>query len=176
MRELQSSVLPILLPCPSSNVGVNHGKYILAPGPITFSEEKLLQFFGQVHIEMTIFVAAFILLLLLQLLGVAIRADVPITIDFLPCFWKSLKGEPLSLEDLKEADCVTYNLTCKILSAESESEFQEVVSTLKHFAGATGEELELQAQSSHKDLTFVYTTLNGLDMELVDGGRQRVVE
>lgn len=48
VRELQSSVLPLLLPCPSSSVGVNHGKYILAPGPISYSEEKLLQFFGQV--------------------------------------------------------------------------------------------------------------------------------
>ena len=48
VRELQSSVLPILLPCPSGATGVNHGRYILATGPMTFSEEKLLQFFGQV--------------------------------------------------------------------------------------------------------------------------------
>ena len=48
VRELQSSVLPILLPCPSGAAGINHGKYILVPGPMTFSEEKLLQFFGQV--------------------------------------------------------------------------------------------------------------------------------
>lgn len=50
-----------------------------------------------------------------QLLGVAIRADVPIALDLLPCFWKSLKGEPLTMSDLKEADCVTYNLTQKML-------------------------------------------------------------
>ena len=73
------------------------GKYILAPGDMSYSEEKLLQFFG-------------------QLVGVAIRADVPIALDLLPCFWKSLKGEPLSLEDLKEADCITYHLTEKMLS------------------------------------------------------------
>lgn len=111
-----------------------------------------------------------------QLLGVAIRADVPITIDFLPCFWKSLRGEPLSLEDLKEADCVTYNLTCKILGAESSSEFQEVVSTLKHFAGGT-EEADYPAQSTaQRKLTFVYSTLNGVEVELVEGGRERIVE
>lgn len=50
VRELQSSVLPLLLPCPSSSVGVNHGKYILAPGAVSYSEEKLLQFFGQVGV------------------------------------------------------------------------------------------------------------------------------
>ena len=64
---------------------------------MSYSEEKLLQFFG-------------------QLVGVAIRADVPIALDLLPCFWKSLKGEPLLLEDLKEADCITYHLTEKVLS------------------------------------------------------------
>lgn len=50
VRELQSSVLPLLLPCPSSSVGINHGKYVLAPAPITYSEEKLLQFLGQVNL------------------------------------------------------------------------------------------------------------------------------
>lgn len=54
VRELQSSVLPLLLPCPSSAVGVNHGKYILAPGPVSYSEEKLLQFFGQVGTYSTV--------------------------------------------------------------------------------------------------------------------------
>ena len=49
VRELQSSVLPLLMPCPSSASGLNHGKYILAPGPMTYSEEKLLHFFGQVR-------------------------------------------------------------------------------------------------------------------------------
>lgn len=111
-----------------------------------------------------------------QLLGVAVRADVPITIDFLPCFWKSLQWKPLSLVDLKEADCVTYNLTCKILSAESAVEFQEVVNSL-HVGGGSGEEREFPHHNgSHKKLTFVYNTLNGLEVELVPGGREIDVE
>ena len=111
-----------------------------------------------------------------QLLGVAIRADMPITIDFLPCFWKSLRGEPLTLADLKEADCVTYNLTCKILSAESPAEFQDVVSTLKHYSSG-GEESEFPTgNGAAKKLTFVYSTLNGLEVELVDNGKERAVE
>lgn len=101
----------------------------------------------------------------------------PITIDFLPCFWKSLRGESLSLEDLKEADCVTYNLTCKILSAESASEFQEVVQTLKHYGGGSGEEAEFATQNNaQKTLTFEYSTLNGVEVELVEGGRDKIVE
>ncbi len=87
-----------------------------------------------------------------------------------------MRGEPLSLADLKEADCVTYNLTCKILSAESPAEFQDVVSTLKHYSGG-GEESEFPAgNGAVKQLTFVYSTLNGVEVELVKAGRERVVE
>ena len=82
--------------CPSSAVGINKGKYILVPGSLTFPEEKLLQFFG-------------------QLLGVIIRADIPVGLDLMPYFWKALLGKELTLDDLRGADIVTYKLTEKIL-------------------------------------------------------------
>lgn len=77
--------------------------------------------------------------------------------------------------DLKEADCITYNLTCKILSAESAEEFQEVVNSLRHIGGGAGEEFPQQS-GSQKTLKFVYNTLNGLEVELVPGGREIDVE
>ena len=49
----------------------------------------------------------------------AVRADLPIALDFLPCFWKSLCGYQLGLEDLKDADCLTYKLTLKFLEVSS---------------------------------------------------------
>lgn len=74
------------------NAGVSpQGKYLLTPSPITYAEEQLLHFFG-------------------QLLGIAIRADVPLPLDLLPCFWKMLVGEPLDPDtDLYEADILTHN-------------------------------------------------------------------
>ena len=112
-----------------------------------------------------------------QLLGVAIRADVPVTLDFLPCFWKSLKGEPLSLVDLKEADYVTYNLTRNIMNVQSPQELEEVVHTLGHICEPGGEEKEVPLPtSSGKKLRFVYTTLNGIETELIPGGKDIVVE
>lgn len=45
-----------------------------------------------------------------QLLGIALRADIPLALDLLPCFWKSLLN--LSLDphdDLRETDILTYN-------------------------------------------------------------------
>lgn len=44
-----------------------------------------------------------------------IRADVPIALDLLPCFWKCVKGEILSVEDLKETDYITYSYTKNII-------------------------------------------------------------
>lgn len=42
-RELEGNSLGLLL------MSTKHrGKYLLRPGPITYAEEKLLQFFGQV--------------------------------------------------------------------------------------------------------------------------------
>ena len=47
-RELESSVLQLFIAAPSAAAGLNKGKYILRPGPMTFAEEKLLIFLGQV--------------------------------------------------------------------------------------------------------------------------------
>lgn len=123
-KELQSSVLSLLLPCPSAAANRNkvrggnqspvllgpaapsstlsgvvsrllQGKYILTPCPISYAEEQLLHFFG-------------------QLLGIAIRADVPLPLDLLGSFWKGLVGDPLDPEqDLQEADVLTYNYVKK---------------------------------------------------------------
>lgn len=74
------------------------GKYILTPSPLTYGEEQLLHFLG-------------------QLLGIAIRADVPLPLDLLPSFWKTLVGEPLDPDqDLQEADVLTYNYVKKFES------------------------------------------------------------
>lgn len=67
----------------------------MTPSPITYAEEQLFHFFG-------------------QLLGIAIRADVPLPLDLLPSFWKTLVGEPLDPDvDLQEADVLTYNYVKK---------------------------------------------------------------
>ena len=81
------------------------GKYILTPSPITYGEEQLLHFLG-------------------QLLGIAIRADVPLPLDLLPSFWKTLVGEPLDPDqDLQEADILTYNYVKKFESVSEKPMF-----------------------------------------------------
>ena len=115
----------------------------------------------------------------LQLLAVAIRADVPIALDLLPSFWKSLKSESLSLADLRDADCVTYNLTCKLLECSTPEEFDELVGGLIHHVKEPtvdeGERASVSAPTS-ENLRFVFLGLDGIEYELCPGGREKIVE
>ncbi|XP_023814345.2 putative E3 ubiquitin-protein ligase HECTD4 [Oryzias latipes] len=113
-KELQSSALSLLLPCPSASANRNKGKSILTPCPISYAEEQLLHFFG-------------------QLLGIAIRADVPLPLDLLGSFWKGLVGEPLDPEqDLQEADVLTYNYVKKFENFSFESQDLTVLVPVWH--------------------------------------------
>ncbi len=82
----------------------------------------------------------------------------------------------MSLSDLKEADYVTYNLTNKIMESKSSSELESVLQSLGHIAESGAEEGEFPLPtSSQKKFNFVYTSLNGMEKELVPGGRERVI-
>uniref|UniRef100_A0ACB8FZ56 E3 ubiquitin-protein ligase HTD4 n=1 Tax=Sphaerodactylus townsendi TaxID=933632 RepID=A0ACB8FZ56_9SAUR len=148
-KELQSSLLSLLLLCPSSAVNKNKGKYILTPSPISYGEEQLLHFFG-------------------QLLGIAVRADVPLPLDLLPSFWKTLVGEPLDQDlDLQEADVLTYNYVKKIEHLNDEAELEalcaEIVS--QHLA------IESPDCPNKPSCKFTYLTMTGEEVELCARGR-----
>ena len=108
----------------------------------------------------------------------SVRADVPFAIDFLPCFWKSFKGETLSLEDLCEADCITYNLTNKMLTCSSPEEFDELIASVLHGRGPSeeGEGTPSSVSTIHEGLKFTLTSLDGIEVELCQNGKERTVE
>uniref|UniRef100_A0A4X2K6H4 HECT domain E3 ubiquitin protein ligase 4 n=1 Tax=Vombatus ursinus TaxID=29139 RepID=A0A4X2K6H4_VOMUR len=148
-KELQSSSLSLLLLCPSSAVNKNKGKYILTPSPITYGEEQLLHFFG-------------------QLLGIAIRADVPLPLDLLPSFWKTLVGEPLDPDlDLQEADVLTYNYVKKFENINDETELEALCAEIASQHLAT----ESPDSPSKPCCKFTYPTMTGEEVELCSRGR-----
>ncbi|XP_059510969.1 probable E3 ubiquitin-protein ligase HECTD4 isoform X1 [Stegostoma tigrinum] len=152
-KELQSSALSLLIPCPSSAANRNKGKYILTPGPITYTEEQLLHFFG-------------------QLLGTAIRADVPLPLDLLPTFWKTLVGEPLDPEyDLQEVDILTYNYIKKFETVNNEPELEALC------AEVTSHHLTTESPESPNKpcCKFSYITMTGEEVELCPGGKNITV-
>ncbi|KAG7243852.1 hypothetical protein INR49_006006 [Caranx melampygus] len=152
-KELQSSALSLLLPCPSAAANRNKGKYILTPCPISYAEEQLLHFFG-------------------QLLGIAIRADVPLPLDLLGSFWKGLVAEPLDPEqDLQEADVLTYNYVKKFENVSDETELEALCAEIssQHHSG------ESPDSPSRPCCTFTYITMTGEEVELCQGGRNLTV-
>uniref|UniRef100_A0A452TXU2 HECT domain E3 ubiquitin protein ligase 4 n=1 Tax=Ursus maritimus TaxID=29073 RepID=A0A452TXU2_URSMA len=153
-KELQSSSLSLLLLCPSSAVNKNKGKYILTPSPITYGEEQLLHFLG-------------------QLLGIAIRADVPLPLDLLPSFWKTLVGEPLDPDqDLQEADILTYNYVKKFESINDETELEALCAEIasQHLA------IESPEGPNKPFCRFTYLTMTGEEVELCSRGRHIPVQ
>ncbi|XP_074211951.1 putative E3 ubiquitin-protein ligase HECTD4 isoform X4 [Camelus bactrianus] len=148
-KELQSSSLSLLLLCPSSAVNKSKGKYILTPSPITYGEEQLLHFLG-------------------QLLGIAIRADVPLPLDLLPSFWKTLVGEPLDPDqDLQEADILTYNYVKKFESIDDETELEALCAEIASQHLAT----ESPDGPNKPCCRFTYLTMTGEEVELCSRGR-----
>nr|XP_060642062.1 probable E3 ubiquitin-protein ligase HECTD4 isoform X2 [Anolis sagrei ordinatus] len=148
-KELQSSLLSLLLLCPSSAVNKNKGKYILTPSPISYGEEQLLHFFG-------------------QLLGIAIRADVPLPLDLLPSFWKTLVGEALDPDlDLQEADVLTYNYVKKFENLNDEAELEALCAEIasQHLA------MESPDCPNKPSCKFTYLTMTGEEVELCARGR-----
>uniref|UniRef100_H3CH09 HECT domain-containing protein n=1 Tax=Tetraodon nigroviridis TaxID=99883 RepID=H3CH09_TETNG len=152
-KELQSSVLSLLLPCPSAAANRNKGKYILTPCPISYAEEQLLHFFG-------------------QLLGIAIRADVPLPLDLLGSFWKGLVGDSLDPDqDLQEADVLTYNYIKKFENVTDDAELEALCAEIssQHYSG------ESPDSPSRPCCTFTYVTMTGEEVELCQGGRSLTV-
>ncbi|XP_029685253.1 LOW QUALITY PROTEIN: probable E3 ubiquitin-protein ligase HECTD4 [Takifugu rubripes] len=152
-KELQSSALSLLLPCPSAAANRNKGKYILTPCPISYAEEQLLHFFG-------------------QLLGIGIRADVPLPLDLLGSFWKGLVGDPLDPEqDLQEADVLTYNYVKKFENVTDDAELEALCAEIcsQHYSG------ESPDSPGRPCCTFTYITMTGEEVELCRGGRSLAV-
>ncbi|MGH0151603.1 UNVERIFIED_CONTAM: hypothetical protein FKN15_020765 [Acipenser sinensis] len=152
-KELQSSALSLLMPCPSSAANRNKGKYILTPGPITYAEEQLLHFLG-------------------QLLGIGIRADLPLPLDLLSSFWRVLVGESLDPEaDLHEADVLTHNYIKRVENVNDETELEALcteITSLHHSS-------ESPESPNKPCCKFTYITMTGDEVELCPGGRNIIV-
>ena len=83
------------------------GRYFLKPGPMNYGEEKMLQFLG-------------------QLLGISLRAAIPLALDLMPAFWRSLLGQPLAAWGPEAAamDPVTVNHLASLEAVDSPDGFE----------------------------------------------------
>lgn len=105
-KDLRSSALNLLCECPSAASGRNQGRLMLRTGSLAGGEDKLLEFFG-------------------VLIGISLRADVPLPLDLLPSFWKCLIGIPLGAVDVSDCDKFTGDLLHRLEALSSPEAFEE---------------------------------------------------
>lgn len=96
---IKTTSLLILTPNSNEKIGKNRGKYIIKPSCKSKEKMGMYRFLG-------------------NLMGMAIRTGVLVSIDFPAFFWKPLVGEKLTLDDLKDIDFSFYKFigfikTCK---------------------------------------------------------------
>ncbi len=131
VNELHSNAVPLLMPYMGN--GTLKGLYLLRPGPLNILDEKLLVHLG-------------------QLLGIAIRSGVPLPLNLVPTFWKSLLGHHITDEDRKTFDANLERLLIDLEVVEDESTFDTFL-------------------EEHQLLTFTGLSLTGDEVELVDKGK-----
>ena len=90
VEELHGPALSLLMPYMGE--GGLKGRYSLRPGPVTLVDEQLLQHFGRV-------------------MGLGLRSGIPLPLDMVPTFWKSLLGDPVTDDDLAEFDPILSSYT-----------------------------------------------------------------
>ena len=117
-HELQSDALPLLMEAPSAAYGVSVGKWLLRPGRPTFQEQTMLEFLGLV-------------------LGVALRSDVPVPLDLLPSFWKSLTCQELDADlDIGAADHLMATRLRKVKDCATREAFETLLAEEPMYFGA----------------------------------------
>ncbi|XP_071965475.1 probable E3 ubiquitin-protein ligase HERC1 isoform X2 [Antedon mediterranea] len=113
-QELETGIVPILIPTPnsSSDAGQNRDRFLLNPLPWCKDYLELFKFLG-------------------ILLGVAIRTKKPLDLHLAPIVWKQLVGMPLVPQDLEEVDVFFMQALKNIKDIDksgiSEENFHEVI-------------------------------------------------
>lgn len=100
-KELQSSILPLFIPCPNAReqIGLNRNHYVPNPSATSPIELNMFEFLG-------------------KLLGVAMRSGELLTLDFPSIVWKSILEDPILEEDVMSIDRLSFKLLHELYKLE----------------------------------------------------------
>lgn len=133
----KSSKVPLLVPY--LGPGSFQGSFFLRPGPYTILELEHFRFFGQI-------------------LGLAARSGIPLALNIMPTFWKSLLFQDFDASDLKAFDPFTFSYLGRIKECNDKDAFESLLAELKFptftLASLSGTETELTMNGVTKELTF----------------------
>ncbi|KAG5885881.1 hypothetical protein JTB14_019144 [Gonioctena quinquepunctata] len=122
-QEITTNVVPLLVPTPNAlnDEGFNRDKYLLNPQLTSEQNKKWFKFLG-------------------ILFGVAIRTRKPLALPIAPIIWKLIVGEPVTIEDLEDTDCMyIQSLRCIRdihLSGVTKEYFHDVI-PIENFEGTS---------------------------------------
>eukprot|EP01122_Echinamoeba_exundans_P001572 TRINITY_DN115_c0_g1_i2.p1 TRINITY_DN115_c0_g1~~TRINITY_DN115_c0_g1_i2.p1 ORF type:complete len:3572 (-),score=989.42 TRINITY_DN115_c0_g1_i2:58-10773(-) len=137
-KEL-TKVLPLLIPCPNAQakVGRNRDKFIVAPSCNSRGHLRMFRFLG-------------------QLMGMAIRTGVMLTVDLPSFFWKPLVEQPLTLADLRDIDHAFYGTLKFIRACEQAALDEGTASIFQKFSVLLSDKMQvlLKPHGDAIDLTF----------------------
>ena len=137
--ELQSSAIPLFIPCPNSRtkIGDNQDKFI--PNPSATSS---------IHLSMYAFVG--------KLMGIAIRGGHMLNLDFPSLLFRPLVGQPITRADLQAVDALSFDVLDKIVAmpeAEADSFTSTFALTFTTMA-SDGREVELVPGGREQTVTW----------------------
>lgn len=137
-KEL-TKVLPLLIPCPNAQakVGRNRDKFIAAPSCNSRGYLRMYRFLG-------------------QLMGMAIRTGVMLTVDLPSFFWKPLVEQPLNLTDLRDVDHAFYGTLKYIRLCERQDLEEGSASIFQKFTVPLSDktQIALKPHGERIELTF----------------------
>ena len=137
--ELQTSAIPLFIPCPNSRtkIGDNQDKFI--PNPSATSS---------IHLSMYAFVG--------KLMGIAIRGGHMLNLDFPSLLFRPLVGQPITRADLQAVDALSFDVLDKIVAmpeAEADSFTSTFALTFTTMA-SDGREVELVPGGREQTVTW----------------------
>ena len=139
-QELQSSVLPLFIPCPNAReqIGLNRNHFVPNPSATSPLQLSMFEFLG-------------------KLMGVAMRTGELLTLDLPSIVWKSLLEDSILEEDVMAIDRLSFKLLNELRKLESH------INT-----GSSG--ISPDEFKEYMDSTFVVIGSDMKAHELVPGG------
>ena len=137
VSQIHSSTLGLFVPYQGQ--GQHEGKFFLRPGPLGYGEERMLQFLGQI-------------------LGISLRSRIPLPLQLMPTFWRSLAGyEPPDWKESHSLDPITSQYLDDVQVATPEK-FEQLLEENNFpkftFHSLSGEVVELCPQGSDTPLNW----------------------
>lgn len=130
-QELTTGAVSLLVPTPNAlnDEGFNRDRFLLNPD---LNSPQQLGWFKFLGMFLYFFNKHVLLIMIIGILfGVAIRTKKPLALSIAPMVWKLIVGEPITVKDLEDVDCMYVQTLRSIrdihMSGVTEEYFHDII-------------------------------------------------